>query len=349
LHLVEASAETAPVPHAGDAADDPALWVHPSDRAQSRLIGTDKKGGIAVYDLAGQQIQYLAGPALNNVDVRYGFSLGGERIDLAAASDRSRDAIAVYRIDPDAGTLGPLTAPGGIRVGLAVYGFCLYRSPRSGKLYGFVDSKAGRVEQWELLDAGGGLVGGARVRSFAVGSQPEGCAADDEHESLFLAEEAVGIWRYGAEPDAGSNRVSVDRTGLRGHLAADVEGLAIYAGAGGAGYLLASSQGNDQFAVYQRRPPHAWLGSFRIAAGAAIDGVSGTDGIEVTSAALGPAFPNGLFAAQDGENPPENQNYKLVPWERIARAFEPPLAIDPAFDPRALPAAGSSGAGAASP
>ncbi len=346
---VEASAETAPVPHSGDAADDPAIWVHPSDRARSRVIGTDKKGGIAVYDLAGQPVQVLAGAELNNVDVRTGFSLGGQPIDVAAASDRSHDAIAVYRIDPDAGRLSPLTAPGGIRVGLEAYGFCLYQSPRSGKLYGFVNAKSGQVEQWELREAGAGLVGGALVRSFSVGSQTEGCVADDEHASLFVGEEAVGIWRYGAEPDAGSERVAVDATGPGGHLAADVEGLALYRRGDGAGYLLASSQGNDQFAVYQRRPPHAWLGNFRVAAGPAIDGVSDTDGIDVTSAALGPAFPNGLFAAQDGENPPGNQNYKLVPWERIAGAFEPALASDPAFDPRAPRAAGSSEGGAAAP
>ena len=49
----------------------------------------------------------------------------------------------------------------------------------------------------------------------------------------------------------------------------------------------------------------------------------------MTSAALGPAFPKGLFVAQDGSNtkPSANQNYKLVPWEAIASKFSPPLMI----------------------
>ena len=54
-----------------------------------------------------------------------------------------------------------------------------------------------------------------------------------------------------------------------------------------------------------------------------IDGSSETEGIDVTSANLGDAFPNGLFVAQDGRNisPDERQNFKLVPWERIAEAM----------------------------
>src|SRR4051812_47856200 len=43
---VEASRSTDPVPHDGDAADDPAIWVDPSDPARSRVLGTDKEGGL---------------------------------------------------------------------------------------------------------------------------------------------------------------------------------------------------------------------------------------------------------------------------------------------------------------
>src|SRR4029453_3449971 len=41
---VVASAETDPVPHDGDAAHDPAIWVHPNDPGRSVILGTDKKG-----------------------------------------------------------------------------------------------------------------------------------------------------------------------------------------------------------------------------------------------------------------------------------------------------------------
>ena len=56
---VKPVAETAPVPHSGDAADDPAIWVNPANPSASRIFDTDKQGGLAVYDLAGKELQYL--------------------------------------------------------------------------------------------------------------------------------------------------------------------------------------------------------------------------------------------------------------------------------------------------
>jgi myo-inositol-hexaphosphate 3-phosphohydrolase len=50
---VAAGGETAPVGHSGDAADDPAIWVHPSDPSRSVVIGNDKQGALEVYDLVG--------------------------------------------------------------------------------------------------------------------------------------------------------------------------------------------------------------------------------------------------------------------------------------------------------
>jgi 3-phytase len=37
-------------------ADDPAIWVHPEDRAKSIVVGTLKNGGLAVFDLHGTTI-----------------------------------------------------------------------------------------------------------------------------------------------------------------------------------------------------------------------------------------------------------------------------------------------------
>ena len=50
-----------------------------------------------------------------------------------------------------------------------------------------------------------------------------------------------------------------------------------------------------------------------------IDGTSEADGIEIALATLGPDFPAGLMVAQDGDNAPEAQNFKLVPWPAVAR------------------------------
>ena len=78
---VQATVETEPVPSSGDAADDAAVWIHPTDPALSLILGTDKDAGLAAYDLAGVQVQFSPDGELNNVDVRYDFPLGGALVE----------------------------------------------------------------------------------------------------------------------------------------------------------------------------------------------------------------------------------------------------------------------------
>lgn len=67
---VPAAAETPSVgTEKRDAADDPEIWVDPKDPTRGVIIGTDKQAGLYVYDLAGQQLQYLPGGKPNNVDL----------------------------------------------------------------------------------------------------------------------------------------------------------------------------------------------------------------------------------------------------------------------------------------
>ncbi|MBI3858160.1 MAG: phytase [Planctomycetes bacterium] len=339
---VEATVETAPVRHSGDAADDPAIWVHPSDPSKSLILGDDKGGGLCVYGLDGRELQVLDDVKhLNNVDLRYGFPLAGsfadgtahERVDLVGVGNQTDRTLRFYKIHAAAGRLEPAGEIAGL--GLVPYGSCMFRSAKSGKYSYFVNDRAGLTQQWELHDGGSGRVAGSKTREFKLGSIVEGCVADDALGFFYIAEENVAIWKYGAEPGDGDARVRVDTAGKGGHLKADIEGLALYDAGGGRGYLLASSQGSSTFVIYERGGTNKYVGSFRIGDGA-VDGVSGTDGIEVTSAALGPAFSKGLFVAQDDVNtrPAANQNYKLVPWEAIASKFIPPLLIEPAVDPR---------------
>ena len=313
---VMAAVETAAVPNDGDAADDPAIWVHPTNPALSLIIGTDKKGGLAVYDLTGRELQYLPDGDMNNVDLRPGFPLGGQRVALVTASNRTDDSMAVYLVNPVTRRLEQVAART-IAIG-ASYGACMYRSPVSGKFYYFGNSERGLVEQWELFDNGTGKVDAVKVREFDVGSQTEGCVADDELGNLYIGEEAVGIWKYGAEPGAGTTRTKVDSTGSAGYLTKDVEGLTIFYGSTGSGYLIASSQGSDSFVVYRREGTNPYVATFQIVAGNGIDAVTQTDGIDVSSASLGPVFPQGIFVAQDGRNDGCNQNFKLVSWQAIA-------------------------------
>jgi 3-phytase len=317
-----AKVQTAPVPHGGDAADDPAIWIHPVDPAKSLILGTDKQGGLHVYDLDGRDVQVLAdGSRPNNVDVLYGFRLGGNRVDLAVASIRGKPTpgIKVWRIDPARRTLEDVTSGEVLRVcaGSMPYGCCTYRSPRSGDAYFFVsDRDEGSVEQWRLKETAGGKVGATKVRTLNFSSTVEGMVADDELGQLFLGEERTGVWKASAEPD-GSDKptlvAKVGRDGFRG----EVEGLAIYYAASGRGYLIAADQGSNTFRVYDRRGDHP-LVAIIDPVGGAIDDVSDTDGIAVTHRPTSTRFPKGFLVVQDGHNRHGNQNFKLYAWEDIA-------------------------------
>lgn len=321
--VVRPSIETEPVETGGDAADDPAVWVHPADPSLSLIIGTQKQSGLYVYDLSGARVQFLPDGRMNNVDLRYNFTLGGERVAIVAATNRTNHEISLYRVDADARQLVNAAA-GPAPTGFAdPYGLCMYQSARDGATYVFAGDTEGAMRQWRLSDENG-RVRATLVREFSFASQAEGCVADDATGILYVAEEDHGLWRLNAEPDGGDARTQLDSVADNPAIKDDLEGVAIYDLGDGRGYLVLSSQGNDSYAVYDRQSG-AYIGSFAVIADEArgIDGVSETDGLEVTSAALGPGFPHGAFVAQDGRNvsPPEHQNFKLVPWERIAAAL----------------------------
>jgi 3-phytase len=319
-----AMVETTPMPSFGDAADDPAIWANPADPAGSLVVGTDKRGGLAVYDMSGAQLQYLPVGRVNNVDLRSGFRLGGEDIILVAASNRTDRSIGLYRLDPSSRQLSDV-ADGLQPTGLDdPYGLCMYRSPRDGATYVFINDSGGDMRQWRLEEAGG-RVRAALVRTFRLPTQPEGCLADDVHARLYVGEEDVGLWRFAAEPDGGDARVGVAMVADNPALKDDIEGVALYDLGDGEGYLVVSSQGNDSYAVFERTGDNRYRGSFAIVANAArgIDGASETDGLDVSSADLGPGFGAGAVVVQDGRNvlPGETQNFKYLPWSAVAGAL----------------------------
>ncbi|MFF5247527.1 phytase [Streptosporangium sp. NPDC000095] len=183
-----------------------------------------------------------------------------------------------------------------------------------------------------------------------VGPQIEGMVVDARTGTLYAAQEDVGIWRMNG--DLTGSPVLVDRVREYGvpatydadadecvpgadpgyggrNLTADAEGLTVYHGKGGEGYLIASSQGDNTFAVYDRGGRNAYLGSFQVGGRGRIDGVQGSDGAMVINVPLGRGFPKGLFVTHDGTNTPEasdsegevreNTNFKYVKWDDIAR------------------------------
>lgn len=325
---------SAPVPHDMDSADDPAIWIHPTETERSLVLGTDKRGGLLVYKMDGGLEQVVSDGTLpNNVDVLYGFKLAGKQVDIAIASCRGNTSrgVKVWTIDPVTGTLSDATAGKVIPVlgGGEPQGLCGYHSARHGKFYFFVTDKYGHVDQYELHDAGGERVRASRVRALTFGSETEGCVADDELEYVYVAEERTGIWKLGAEPGAVDRRTLVARVGEHG-LAADVEGLALYGATGGRGYLIGSSQGNSCFKVYAREGNNRYLLTIDPRPGKEGDDVEHTDGIAVTNSPTSGRFPKGVLVAQDGDSA-GRQDFHFFAWEDIAGTR---LLVDTLWSPR---------------
>lgn len=350
VNLVTPTVETPSVLAPGDA-DDPAIWLHPTDPSLSLVLGTKKNAGLSVYDLLGNELQSInpaSGVRYNNVDVQYGFKLGDQVVDIAVASDRRNDKLSIFSINPNTrqleditdGAIGTIFTPAGQPSNgtTTAYGLALYRSPLSGKYYAFASKRTtGTVAQLELFDSGAGKISAKTVRTFNVSSQVEGMVADQQLGYLYIAEEDVGIWKFLAEPDGGSTGTLIDAVKPTGkNIEADAEGLTIYYTSNGKGYLLASSQGDSTFAVYTREGNNDYLGSFLVGGFGGIDSVQNSDGADVINVPLGSQFPLGLFVTHDGNNDPDGStNFKYVPWQNVANAFFPPLAIDTtSYNPR---------------
>lgn len=340
--FVTAKFETIPMPRAAsdDAADDPAIWLHPADPSKSLIFGTDKLGGLGAYNLQGELQNYYEIGKLNNVDIRYGFILGDRSVDILAASNQSINGISLYLIEPSSGKLEAIDG-GSLVIDTAiidaVYGFCLYRHLETNRYFAFVNGRNGLVQQYQIME---GTDGNSLVielaRTFELSSKVEGMVADDELGVLYVGEEGKGIWRFPANPEDPANGSIIPFSGMDNpELRYDLEGLALYKGSLGKGYLIVSSQGSFSYAVFAREGANQYYGSFKIAAGEDCDGVEETDGLEVINLPLGAHFPAGMLVVQDGFNMQGDslvpQNFKLIPWERVNEALNLPLGMDTTY------------------
>jgi 3-phytase len=312
---VRSLVETTPVAHGGDAADDPAIWVNASAPAQSLIIGNDKHGALETYDLDGDRVQRITGGGgFGNVDVR------GDYVAV------SHGGIVIYEVTPATRRLA-LATDGAGDISTSGEGLCLYDpggSGLGGGLYAFtVGRSTGRVREYRLGDDDGdGLMSGSLVRHFTVGSESEGCVADDATGSLFISEEDVAVWRYGADPGDGIARTKVAAVGSA--LPADAEGLTI---AGDFLFVSAQNVAHPQqnfIDVFERRAPYSYVKSVRVVAGRSSDDCDRTDGLAAYAGSLGPVFPRGILVCQDGSNglPGSygDQDFKLVPLAAVIQA-----------------------------
>lgn len=297
-----------------DDPDDPAIWVNAKDPAQSLILGTNKvkapNGALVVFGLDGKIRQTIAGiDRPNNVDVEYG--LGG--IDIAVLTERLKNRLAVFSVNAAGvkaiGTVDSCPEPMGIG---------LYKRPKDGTIFAIVSPKGRANSPREnylcqyRLEMNNGTIFGKLVRRFGKFSgskEIEAVVVDDEAGIVYYSDEGAGIRKYHADPDhpdAAKEIAIFGQQGFRG----DREGLALYTQTSGNGFLIATDQlpGNSEYHVFSRTGKNEELFVFR-------GGADTTDGIEATSANLGPKFPHGLFVAMNSGP----KNFLVYRWEDIMR------------------------------
>lgn len=291
-----------------------------SDRGSDRLrvyrIDRDRSGGplTDVTDPSAAPVFSSSQEEINEQRTAYGLATWTDPStgrSYAAVSQRERTRIALLELTPKSdGTIG-------------------YRKVRTLDLP--ADFRLPNGTSWSPCGEPGEL------------PQVEGMVVDPANGTLYAGQEDVGIWRLPADLKGKPQLVDkVREYGVPGtydpsteecvagadpgyggkRLSADVEGLTLLNedDGDGDGYLLASSQGDNTFAAYDRElsDGNEYEGGFRVAAASStLDGSEECDGAAVLNEPLGDRYPNGLLVVQDGHDAPgdperASTNFKFV-------------------------------------
>lgn len=275
--------------------DDPAIWIHPTDVSKSIIIGTDKdtNGGLYAFDLTGKivnKVPNLKRP--NNVDLRYGFVLNGQKTDVAAVTERETNTVKLYSL-PELKEVGAFSVFEGEQL-RSPMGISLYKNPETQEIHAIVSRKTGPsgsyLWQYRLVEKDGKITG-ELVRKFGKfigGKEIESIAVDDAMGYIYYSDEGYGVHQYYADPAKGNDELLVFG---KGDFKEDIEGISIYPSSVDTGYLLVSNQQANTFNVYLRENP----GKGRIAE-IPVSTLE-SDGSDVTAVNLGERFPKGIFVA----------------------------------------------------
>jgi len=284
--------------------DDPAIWIHPTDPAQSIIVGTDKgdtTGGLYVFELSGKidiarSVIGLHRP--NNVDIEYGLTLGDSILDISVCTERGKNTIRVFRL-PDMQAIDgggiPVFENDSLR---APMGIALYKRPHDQAIFAYVSRKTGPQNGYlgiyQLSADSNGIVTAKWIGNrgaFSGKKEIEAICVDDSLGFIFYSDEMTGIRKYHADPDSSDEELAFFGGSF---FTEDVEGISILPTDSGKGYLLVSDQQADKFQVFDRLGAHEHLGSLAVS-------TRESDGSETTVQKLGRPFEKGLFVAMSDD------------------------------------------------
>ncbi len=305
--------------------DDPAIWINPVDPARSIVVGTDKgdsTGGVYVFDLAGHIDRTRSVSPLrrmNNVDIAYGLDVDGKPTDVAVATERNRMAIRVFALPSmkaiDGGGLAVMDGDST----RAPMGVALYRRPRDGALFAIVGGKSGPTAGYLIqyrLQYSSGQVQATKVRAFGAYSgkkEIEAILVDAAKGYVYYSDETVGVRKYYVDPDSSTRELALFATS---GVVSDHEGLAIYARDDSTGYIVLSDQQGHRVQVFPREGTAANPHAHPVIAVLPVRAQE-TDGLEVTSKSLGPAFPRGMLVMMSNRGA-----FHYYRWEDVEAAIE---------------------------
>ena len=300
-----------------DAADDPAFWYNSENPEQSVIYGTNKKGGLCAYNLSGKELKYYPLGKVNNVDVIQNIKSSDQSVDLLTCTNRSSQTTMLFLIEE--GVLIPLKNNEIKSDSLVlddIYGVCFGESQNASLPYLFVNAKNGKLQQFSIaVKDSSFLVNELRTVQFK--SQTEGMVADNEDQVLYVGVEDGGIYKLNMNLEVPDTLELLKASTMESNpsIRFDLEGITLLK-KGNKKLLIASSQGNFSYAVFDLNQEEKYLGSFKIASANHIDGVEETDGIDILMKPLGDQFPEGIFVAQDGFNYDNDslvpQNFKII-------------------------------------
>ena len=245
---------------------DSAHWQS-SKGDKSLLIATLEEDGLAVFNGDGKQIQHIKSNEMVGVDVRYGIEAeNGQKIDVAAAVLVDEGAFAFYKIN--ANSEKPLQKIGQFSASIKVEGMCLAKNLTTGALYANGFSDDGEWVQFKLNFDGKIITSALQnegkalpVRHTNVGGKLSACVVDDETSTLYLAEQDIGVWQYGADPENVKDRTLLDVAKPLGHIS-EVESIDIAYQKNGKGLIIIADEG-EGFLLYDR-DSKAYLNKFSI-------------------------------------------------------------------------------------
>lgn len=191
-------------------------------------LAVDEKNGVSWLNADGTPLAALAAPA-ELLDWREEIPVKNGKLEkyVVAATVRLPEQQPVIMV------LNKSTKKISELVRLPIPSFkieslCLSVDPAHNLSLYLLDER-GTAEHWLVADAQGEpLI--KKLRSVPIPPNSKSCSVDDQQESLFIAEEAIGVWRLNASVEAAPGRQLVDAAKPFGKLSQSVELVAALPG-----------------------------------------------------------------------------------------------------------------------